>query len=75
MLSIDRIYRIRIEGFLDKSWSDKLAGMKISPVSGRGHGSVTVVEGFLRDQAELIGVVTALYNLHLTLLSVDYLDE
>jgi hypothetical protein len=68
-------YRIRVEGFLDKNWSDKLAGMNISPVSGRGQRSVTVVEGFLRDQAELIGVVTALYNLHLTLLLVDYMDE
>ncbi len=68
-------YRIRVEGFLDNSWSDKLGGMKISTVSGRGPGPVTVVEGYLRDQAELIGVVTTLYNLHLTLLSVDYMDE
>ena len=29
----------------------------------------------MRDQAELAGVLNTLYELHMTLLSVEYLDE
>ena len=35
---------------------------------------VMVLEGPIRDQAELIGVLNALYQRHLTLLSVEYLN-
>ena len=38
------------------------------------HKSVSVLEGTIRDQAELIGVLNALYQRHLTLLSVEYLN-
>ena len=72
-------YRIRIEGTLDKNWSERLGNMAIarpSKTAGRGKKrSVTVLEGFMRDQAELVGVVNTLYNLHLTLLSLEYRDE
>ena len=68
-------YRIRVEGFLDESWSERLGDMSIS-ISGPGEKrSVTVLDGFMRDQAELVGVVNTLYELHMTLLSVEYIDE
>jgi hypothetical protein len=38
------------------------------------HKSVSILEGPVRDQAELIGVLNALYQRHLTLLSVEYLN-
>jgi hypothetical protein len=35
---------------------------------------VATLVGRIRDQAELAGVLNTLYELHLTLLSVEYLD-
>ena len=68
-------YRIRVEGFLDKKWSERLGGMHITTSKIGDRKSVTVLEGQLRDQAELAGVLSALYQRHLTLLSVEYLDD
>jgi len=36
--------------------------------------TVTVMEGRVSDQAELAGILNTLYELHLPLLSVQYLD-
>jgi len=68
-------YRIRVQGLLDPSWSDRLCGMAISRVTGESKAPVTMLVGHLTDQAALSGVLTALYNLHLPLLSVENLDE
>jgi hypothetical protein len=67
-------YRIRAHGFLDKSWSERLGGLRIATNSLKGQGSVTELVGQVRDQAELAGVLNTLYELHLALLSVDYLN-
>jgi hypothetical protein len=37
-------------------------------------GPVTELVGQVRDQAKLAGVLSTLYELHLTLLSVEYLN-
>ena len=68
-------YRIRVQGFLDQSWSERLGGMSISTGSRGDRGSVSALVGQVRDQAELAGVLNTLYELHLTLLSVEYLDD
>ena len=68
-------YRIRLQGFLDESWSDRLGSMRITTSSLKDQEPVTVLFGKMRDQAELAGVLNTLYELHLTLLSVEYLDE
>ena len=67
-------YRIRFEGYLDKKWSGRLGGMSLTTSKTGDHKSVSVLEGPIRDQAELIGVLNALYQRHLTLLSVEYLN-
>jgi len=59
---------------LDESWYERLAGMSISTDSREDRGSVTTLVGQMRDQAELAGVLNTLYELHLTLLSVEYLN-
>jgi hypothetical protein len=65
-------YAIRVQGHLDATWSNRLSGMRIT-VSGSGRHAVTVLFGHLIDQAALLGVLNALYELGLPLLSVDYL--
>ena len=68
-------YRIRVQGLLDASWSDRLNGMAISRIKAERKAPVTMLVGHLTDQAALAGVLNALYNLHLPLLSVENLDE
>ena len=67
-------YRIRVHGFLDKSWSERLAGLHITTSSSKDKGSIAELVGQVCDQAELAGVLNTLYELHLSLLSVEYLN-
>lgn len=68
-------YRIVVQGTLAENWSDRLAGLTIT-ASGPGDGAPrTTLEGPLRDQAELNGVLDTLYGLQLSILEVKTLDE
>lgn len=68
-------YRIRVKGYLDSSWSDQLGGLIISPSSQEDEPVVSTLCGQVADQAALAGVLSALYGLHLPLLSVEYLSD
>jgi hypothetical protein len=73
--SFDRpgTYRISVQGSLDESWSHSLGGMNITPNARGDAEQVTTLVGWMTDQASLAGVLHALYNLQLTLLSVELL--
>ena len=68
-------YRIRVQGFLDESWSERMGGLQITTSILKDQGPVTALVGQLRDQAELAGVLNTLYELHLPLLLVEYLSS
>lgn len=68
-------YRIRVQGQLDSSWSNRLGDMRVTVDSPANQPPVTVLEGHLIDQAALSGVLNTLYEYHLPLLSVENLDE
>ena len=68
-------YRIRVQGALDESWSERLAGMRISSESRGDQAVVTTLIGSVLDQAALSGVLETLYDLRLTLLSVEMLEN
>ncbi len=68
-------YRIRVLGLLDESWSERLGGLRITTSSLKDQGPVTALVGQIRDQAELSGLLNTLYELHLTLLSVEMLED
>ena len=68
-------YRIHLIGHLDESWSDRLGGMRIEESSRGDQGSKTTLVGRMRDQAELIGVLNTLYELHLTLQSLEFIKS
>ena len=68
-------YRIRVQGRLDETWADRLGGMAITSTTTKEKLPVTLLVGHLIDQAALSGVLNALYELHLPLLSVENLDE
>lgn len=66
-------YRISIQGQLDKNWSDYLGGLEIRRASPPSNPTVTILTGYLLDQAALFGVLNSLYGLGLPLLSVERL--
>jgi len=69
-------YHIRVLGLIDNNGVGKLGSLRIvsSSIENK-EGLVTELEGKIRDQAELAGVLNSLYEMHLTLLSVRYLDD
>ena len=60
------VYRIKVQGVVPESWTDRLGGLGIVSVTS----AATTLEGWLPDQAALNGVLETLYMLHLPLLEV-----
>lgn len=60
-------YHIHVRGHLDLSWSEWFDGFEIS----YGPDGTSDIVGMIRDQAELIGILTKIHNLNLELLSVN----
>jgi wyosine [tRNA(Phe)-imidazoG37] synthetase (radical SAM superfamily) len=67
-------YRIVVQGTVPESWTDRLAGMEILPSKKSDAQQRSILQGALRDQAELNGVLETLYRLHLTIVNVKQLD-
>lgn len=65
------VFRIRVRGALDASWSDYLGGMTPSAESEGESLIVTTLIGPLADQSALMGVLNAIDDLGLLLLSVE----
>ena len=60
------VYRIRVKGVLDSSWSDWFDGSMITSLEDE-----TELTGVMTDQAALHGILTKLNDLGLTILSVS----
>jgi multidrug efflux system outer membrane protein len=67
-------YRIRAQGRLGEEGRDRLNGMAVSQ-DDSVDPPVTTLEGNLADQAALANFLRTLYELNLTLLSVERLEE
>jgi hypothetical protein len=68
-------YRIVVQGRIDQSWSDRLGGMHITTRKGEEDAPKTTLPGHLRDQAQLSGVLNSLYDLHMSILVVECLED
>jgi hypothetical protein len=66
-------YCIEIEGRLDPRWSSWFNGLTIT-VEGRGP-FVTTLTGAVPDQASLRGILNKIWDLNLSLISVNRLDK
>ncbi len=69
------IYSIQVIGRLEKSWSKRLSDLTIQAEDTIHTEEVvlTTLTGKLVDQAALMGVLNALYNLRLPIWSVECL--
>jgi hypothetical protein len=66
------LYRICIFGTLDKKWSAYYGGMRIEHESNPQRGAISILTGRLADQAALMGILNALYDIGCPLLLVEY---
>ena len=64
-------YRILVRGEIAPSLSERLAGLTIRVSHREPLGTVSILEGAIVDQAQLVGVVNALYDLRLQLLELS----
>jgi hypothetical protein len=63
-------YELRTEGLLDEWWSSWFDGMQITTEAG----GVTVITGYVADQAALHGLIAKCRDLGLPLISVRSID-
>lgn len=66
-------YRIQVQGRVATNWSDRLQGMDISQTTADSGQIVSTLTGELPDQTALAGVLNALHEMHLSVLSVECL--
>lgn len=66
-------YQIMISGLLNQNWSDWFAGMAIVSGLTVDGATVTRLTGPFADQAALRGVLNRLWDLNLTVLSIECL--
>ena len=73
--TVPAIYCIKVQGVIDERYAGYFGDMVISTekkAEGRISGMLT---GSLKDQSELLGVLNALHNLHLPIVSIQTLDK
>jgi hypothetical protein len=66
-------YCITVKGRFDQLWCEDLGGMDIRIKGQEDEPAITILTGQVRDQAELMGIMNSLYELHMTVLSVEYM--
>ncbi len=64
------IYEIKLQGRLNKDWSDWLEGMSISY-----EGETTILKGKVTDQAALRGILTRVWDLNRIVISVNQIPN
>ena len=67
-------YRINVRGYMPSDWSNHLGGLTITTAVQKNGEMVTTLSGQVRDQAALIGVIRALYDRRLPLVSIECLE-
>lgn len=70
-----KVYQARVRGSLDESWSEWFSGMTITTEEVGGGVVVTTLIGPVPDQPALLGILTKLGDLNLTLISVSVIEE
>jgi len=63
-------YRIVVQGAVSENWHRRLGGMEVTTSSSESDEPRTILQGRLRDQAALHGLLETLYALHLPILEV-----
>lgn len=68
-------YEIQVEGEAGTYLSDLFGQMQITILKNKGQPPITTLVGRIRDQAELSGLLNTLYDMHLSITSVNLIEE
>lgn len=68
-------YLIEVAGEVDSKMAGRLGGIRIISQRGMAKAKVTTLTGRLTDQAELVGVLNSLYEMHFPILKVKRLSD
>lgn len=66
------VYQIKVQGRLGEGWTAWLNGMSV--IIERSEPPVTTITGAVIDQARLRGIINRLWDLNLTLISVNRVE-
>jgi hypothetical protein len=67
-------YQIKVRGRLDEKWSDWFNGMALTFESAGNSWPITTLTGVVADQAELRGMLSKIWDLNLTVISVTQVE-
>ncbi len=73
-MSSPAVYRIRVRGELNACHVRQFEGLNITTDASPSERPDSIVIGRFIDQAALSGILNALYEFHLPLVSIDCLD-
>jgi hypothetical protein len=73
MAEADR-YQIRVQGWIGERWADWFDGMVLAYEGAADDSPITVLTGPVVDQAALRSLVTRIWDLNLTLISVTRVE-
>ena len=65
------IYQVKVIGVLDDTWSEWFNGLDVRVERATEGLSITTLTGPVADQASLRGIVSKLWDLNLTIISVN----
>ena len=67
-------YDIRVLGRLRPAWSASLGGMEITVLAGENGTTITALKGQVVDQSALRSILNHIWDLNLTVTSVNRLE-
>jgi hypothetical protein len=67
-------YQIEIKEQLDESWTDWFSDFELAYKTDDQGKPITILTSMVIDQAALNGILTKIWNLNLTVLSVNQTD-
>ena len=73
--TVPAVYCIKVQGVIDERYAGYFGDMVISTEQKAGDRISGMLTGSLKDQSELLGVVNALHNLHLPIVSIQKLEK
>lgn len=69
------VYEISLEGKLDASWTGWFSGMTSARQASNDGRPMTTLTGTVADQAALRGLLSRIWDLNLTVISVDRIES
>lgn len=64
-------YRLCVTGCLESDYAQRYWGMTSTPVQSEGEPEQTILDGEVADQAALVGIINALYNMGYAVVTVE----